>query len=268
MSKIVISTSSFGIDNNPPLQLLLKAGMHIVSNSFGRKLTEEEVTKLLGEDTVGMIAGIEPLTEHVFASSSNLRVVSRCGAGLDSVDLEAAKRHNIAVTNTPEAPSQAVAELTLGLILSALRRICQTDRQLRAGEWPRMQGQLLAAQVVGIIGLGHIGRRVARLCQSFGAEVVSHDPHIDQSPDGVTLLPLEKLLAESDIISLHLPYSTSTHHLLDAESFARMKTGAILVNAARGGLVDESALEEALNSGKLGMAALDVFEQEPYLDHS
>ena len=265
MSKIVISTSSFGVDSNPPLQLLLKAGMHIASNSFGRKLTEEEVAKLLGEDTVGMIAGIEPLTEHVFASSSNLRVVSRCGAGLDSVDLVAAKRHNIAVTNTPEAPSQAVAELTLGLILSALRRICQTDRQLRAGEWPRMQGQLLAAQVVGIIGLGHIGRRVAGLCQSFGAEVVSHDPHIDQSPDGVTLLPLEKLLAESDIISLHLPYSTASHHLLDAESFARMKTGAIVINAARGGLVDEFALEEALNSGKLGMAALDVFEQEPYL---
>ncbi|TSA53221.1 MAG: hydroxyacid dehydrogenase [Nitrosomonadaceae bacterium] len=264
MSKLVISTSSFDVDNNPPLQRLLKAGMQIVSNSHGRKLTEEEISVLLGTDTVGMIAGIEPLTENVFASASSLRVVARCGAGLDSVDLAAAQRHNIAVSNTPEAPSQAVAELTLGLMLAALRRICQTDRQLRAGEWPRMQGQLLAAQVVGIVGLGHIGRRVARLCQAFGAEVVAHDPYITQSADGITLLPLEKLLTQANVISLHLPYGTGTHHLLDAAAFACMQPGAIVINAARGGLVDETALGEALTSGKLAMAALDVFEQEPY----
>lgn len=264
MSKLVISTSSFDVDNNPPLQRLLKAGMQIVSNSHGRKLTEEEISGLLGSDTVGMIAGIEPLTENVFASASSLRVVARCGAGLDSVDLAAAQRRNIAVSNTPEAPSQAVAELTLGLMLAALRRICQTDRQLRAGEWPRMQGQLLAAQVVGIVGLGHIGRRVARLCQAFGAEVVAHDPYITQSADGITLLPLEKLLAQANVISLHLPYGSGTHHLLNAAAFARMQPGAIVINAARGGLIDEAALGEALASGKLAMAALDVFEQEPY----
>jgi len=264
VSKLVISTSSFDVDNNPPIQRLVKAGMHIVSNSQGRKLTEEEVTGLLGTDTVGMIAGIEPLTERVFASASNLRVVSRCGAGLDSVDLAAAQRYNITVSNTPEAPSQAVAELTLGLMLAALRRICQTDQRLRTGEWPRMQGQLLAAQLVGIVGLGHIGRRVARLCQAFGAEVVAYDPYISQSLDGVTLLPLEKLLTEADVISLHLPYGPGTHHLLDTAAFARMKSGAVVINAARGGLIDETALGEALTSGKLGMAALDVFEQEPY----
>ena len=264
MSKLVISTSSFDVDNNPPLQRLLKAGMQIVSNSHGRKLTEEEISGLLGADTVGMIAGIEPLTENVFASASSLRVIARCGAGLDSVDLAAAQRRNISVSNTPEAPSQAVAELTLGLMLAALRRICQTDRQLRTGEWPRMQGQLLAAQVIGIIGLGHIGRRVARLCQAFGAEVVAHDPYITQSTDGITLLSLEKLLAQANVISLHLPYGSGTHHLLDAAAFARMQPGAVVINAARGGLVDETALGEALTSGKLAMAALDVFEQEPY----
>jgi len=264
VSKLVISTSSFDVGNNPPLQRLLKAGMQIVSNCYGRKLTEEEISGLLGTDTVGMIAGIEPLTENVFASANSLRVVSRCGAGLDSVDLVAAQRHNIAVSNTPEAPSQAVAELTLGLMLAALRRICQTDRQLRASEWPRMQGQLLAAQVVGIVGLGHIGRRVARLCQAFGAEVVAHDPYITQSPDGITLLPLEKLLTQANVISLHLPYGSGTHHLLDAATFARMQPGTVVINAARGGLVDETALGEALASGKLAMAALDVFEQEPY----
>ena len=264
MSKLIISTSSFDVDNNSCLQHLINSGMHIAGNSYKRKLTENEIIELLGEDTIGMIAGIEPLTERVFASAKGLKVVSRCGAGLDSVDLTAAKLRDISVFNTPEAPAQAVAELTMGLMLAALRRICQTDRLLRATEWPRMQGQLLAAQTVGIIGLGHIGRRVARLCQAFDARVVAHDPYIDPASHGVESASLEKLLAEANVISLHLPYGTDTHHLLDAKMFARMKPDTIIINAARGGLIDETALDEALISGHLGMAALDVFEQEPY----
>jgi D-3-phosphoglycerate dehydrogenase / 2-oxoglutarate reductase len=264
MSKLVISTSSFDVDHNPHIQHLLQEGMHIAGNSYGRKLTEDEAIELLGTDAIGMIAGIEPLTERVFASAKSLKVVSRCGSGLDSVDLAAAKRYGIAVLNTPEAPAQAVAELTMGLMLSALRRICQTDRLLRAGEWPRMQGQLLAAQVVGIVGFGRVGRRVARLCQAFNAEVVAHDSYVEQSLQGIKLMPLEKLLAEADVITLHLTYDADTHHLLDAEAFARMKPGAVVINTARGGLIDEIALAEALISGQLGAAALDVFEQEPY----
>lgn len=264
MSKLVISTSSFDVDNNPHLQHLVKAGMNIVGNSFKRKLTEDEIIELLGQDTVGMIAGIEPLTERVFMSAKSLKAISRCGAGLDNVDLTAAKRQDIAVFNTPEAPAQAVAELTMSLILAALRRICQVDQLLRADRWSRMQGQLLAAQLVGIIGLGHIGRRVAKLCRAFDARVVAHDPYIDPTSHEVELVPLKKLLAEADVISLHLPYGANTHHLLDAKAFARMKPGSIIINAARGGLIDEIALDEALISGHLGMAALDVFEQEPY----
>ena len=264
MSKLVISTSSFDVDNNSCLQHLINSGTHIVGNSYKRKLTENEIIELLGKDTIGMIAGIEPLTERVFASAKGLKVVSRCGAGLDSVDLPAAKLRDISVFNTPEAPAQAVAELTMGLMLAALRRICQTDRLLRATEWPRMQGQLLVAQIVGIIGLGHIGRRVARLCQAFDARVIAHDPYIDPTSHGVESVSLEKLLAEANVISLHLPYGTDTHHLLDTKTFARMKPDTIIINAARGGLIDETALDEALISGHLGMAALDVFEQEPY----
>lgn len=264
MSKLVISTSSFNVDNNPPLQHLLEKGMKITGNSYGRKLTEEETIELLGTDTVGMIAGIEPLTERVFASAKSLKIVSRCGSGLDSVDLAAAKRHGIAVINTPEAPAQAVAELTMSLMLAALRRICQIDRLLRIGEWPRTQGQLLAAQSVGIIGLGRVGGRVARLCQAFDAKVVAHDSYVKQSPQGIELVSLEKLLAETDIISLHLTYDANTHHLLDRKAFARMKPGAIVINTARGGLIDETDLAEALASGQLGAAALDVFEEEPY----
>ena len=264
MSKLVISTSSFDVENNACLDHLINSGMHIVGNSYKRKLTEDEIIELLGKDTIGIIAGIEPLTERVFSSAKNLKVISRCGAGLDNVELTAAKLHGISVFNTPEAPAQAVAELTMGLMLAALRRICQTDRLLRANEWPRMQGQLLAAQTVGIIGLGRIGKRVARLSQAFDARVISHDPHIDPASHGVESVYLEELLAEANVISLHLPYITDTHHLLDTKSFARMKPGSIIINAARGGLIDETALNEALISGHLGMAALDVFEQEPY----
>ena len=264
MSKLVISTSSFDVEGNSSLNHLVNSGMHIVRNSYKRKLTEDEAIELLGEDTIGMIAGIEPLTERVFSSAKNLKIVSRCGAGLDSVELAAAELRGISVFNTPEAPAQAVAELTMGLMLAALRRICQTDRLLRISEWPRMQGQLFAAQTVGIIGLGHIGKRVARLSQAFDARVIAHDPHIDPTSHGVESVSLEELFAEANVISLHVPYTTDTHHLLDAKSFARMKPGSIIINAARGGLIDETALDEALISGHLGMAALDVFEQEPY----
>lgn len=264
MNKLVISTSSFDVQNNHPLQQLIKEGMHVAQNSYGRKLTEAETIALLGEDTVGMIAGIEPLTEHVLRSAKKLKVISRCGAGLDNVDLDAAKGRGITVLNTPEAPAQAVAELTMGLLLTALRQICQTDRLLRAGQWPRTQGGLLAAQQVGIIGLGRVGRRVARLCQAFGAEVAAHDSYVEQSSQGVRLVSLEELLDKADIVSLHLTYDPQTHHLLDKEAFARMKRGAIVINTARGGLIDEAALADALLSGQLSAAALDVFEQEPY----
>lgn len=264
MNKIVISTSSFDIANNPPIQRLIEAGFEVVTNPYKRKLSEDEIISLLGQDTIGLLAGIEPLTERVLTSTHQLKVISRCGTGLDSVDLAAAKRHNVAVFNTPEAPAQAVAELTLGLMLATLRQIGLIDRKLRDGEWPRTQGHLLAAQTVGIVGLGHIGRRVARLCQAFEATVVAHDPYLSQTQQGVSSMPLEQLLAESDIVTLHIPYSADTHHLLNKAAFSRMKSGAIIINAARGGLVDEAALYDALLAGHLKGAALDVFEQEPY----
>ena len=264
MSKVIISTSSFDFDHNVAVQYLLHEGIAVSGNPHGRKLTEDETIALLGEDTVGMIAGIEPLTERVFSSARNLKVISRCGSGLDSVDLAAAQRHGIAVLNTPEAPAQAVAELAMGLILSALRLICQTDRQLHEGTWPRTQGRLLAAQRVGIVGLGRVGRRVARLCQAFEAKVVAHDSFVKESPEGVEMVPLDKLLEEVDIVSLHLTYDADTHHLLNRNTLASMKPGSVVVNTARGGLIDEIALAEALTSGHIGAAALDVFEEEPY----
>jgi len=264
MTQLVISTSSFDMENNPHIQYLIQQGMAVVGNPYKRKLTEDEIIELLNQDTVGLIAGVEPLTARVFASAKTLKVVSRCGTGLDSVDLKAAQQHHVAVFNTPAAPAQAVAELTLGFILAALRQICQTDRMLRDGKWPRTQGQLLAAQTVGIIGLGHIGQRVAQLCQAFGAEVIAYDPYLKQPLPNVKLTTFEQLLGEADIVSLHLPYSADVYHLIDANALSDMKPGAIVINAARGGLIDETALDEVLNNGKLSAAALDAFEQEPY----
>ncbi|MGG7054764.1 phosphoglycerate dehydrogenase [Nitrosomonas sp. ANs5] len=265
MSKIVISTSSFDLDSNPALQRLRAQGINLTSNPHGRKLTEDEILTLLGNDTVALLAGVEPLTERVLtAAAGSLRVIARCGTGLDNVDLAAASRLHIKVLNTPAAPAQAVAELTLGLILCSLRQICQTDRLIRQGKWPRTQGRLLAGKTVGIIGCGHIGQRVARLCLAFDAHVIAHDPYQQQMPEGVTALPLETLLQQADLVSLHLPYSAKVHHLLNAHTIARMKPGAILINTARGGLIDEDVLHHALETGHLGAAALDCFEQEPY----
>ncbi len=264
MSKIVISTSSFDLDHNPVIQNLRSRGISVIGNPHQRKLTENEIIDLLGNDAIALLAGVEPLTERVLTAAGTLRVIARCGTGLDNVDQEAARRLNIYVSNTPEAPAQAVAELTLGLMLDCLRRINRTDRFIRRGEWPRAQGRLLAARTVGIIGLGHIGQRVARLCQAFGAKIIAHDPYLQQMSTGIELVPLTVLLEQADLVTLHLPYSTAVHHLLDADAITRMKPGAILINTARGGLVDEIALREALDSGHLDAAALDSFEQEPY----
>ena len=264
MSAFVISTSSFDIDNNPAIQHLLQKGMRAIPNPYRRKLTEDEIIGLLDSGAVGLIAGIEPLTERVFNSSQNLKIISRCGTGLDSVDLTAAKNHGITVLNTPEAPAQAVAELTMGMILASLRQIRQIDQSVRRGEWPRIQGRLLGAQIVGIIGMGFIGRRVAGLCRTFGATVIAHDPYASQIPVDIELMNLKQVLTTADIISLHTSYTPETHHILDAHAFSLIKPGSIVINAARGGLIDESALLAALQSGQISAVALDVFEQEPY----
>lgn len=264
MSKIVVSTSSFDFEHNPTIQRLRSLGFTVIGNPHRRKLTEDEIIDLLGTDTTALLAGVEPLTKRVLANAKALRVIARCGTGMDSVDLHAAQQQNIKVSNTPEAPAQAVAELTLGLMLDCLRQIHHTDRSVRQGEWPRTQGRLLAARTIGIVGLGHIGRRVAKLCQAFGAKVIAHDPHLQQTPDNIELVTLNTLLEQADIVTLHLPYTTDVHHLIDATAITRMQPGTIFINAARGGLVDEIALCAALNSGHIEAAALDSFEQEPY----
>lgn len=264
MPKVLITTSSFNVAAADSLALLRQAGFEIATNPHGRKLGEDEVAGLLGDDVVGMIAGTEPLTRRVLSGARGLKIVSRCGIGLDSVDLAAAAELGIEVTNTPDAPSAAVAELTLGLMLDQLRRISQADRQIRAGQWKPLMGGLLAARTVGIVGYGRIGRRVARLARAFGARVLAADA-ADVAADGVAeASALEPLLAQADFVTLHMPSQKGAGHFLDAQRIGMMKRGAVLVNTARGDLVDEAALALAIRDGHLGGAALDTYEKEPY----
>jgi D-3-phosphoglycerate dehydrogenase len=195
---------------------------------------------------------------------SRLKVISRVGIGLDNVDLIEARARGIAVTYTPDAPSPAVAELTIGLMLSLLRGIHTANPGAHAGKWQRIMGRRLAQVTVGIIGAGRIGGRVVNLLRSFGARILAHDIAPDRSMEGVEWVGLPELLAQADVISIHVPLTARTLGLIGETELAAMKSDAVLINTARGGIVDEAALAGALRARRLGGAAIDVFRVEPY----
>jgi len=264
--KVFISTSSFAEYDKSPVRLLESNGFEVVLNPYGRKLKLEEVATL-AKGCVGIIAGTEPLTEEVLRQLPDLNAISRCGTGLDNVDVGAARKRGIAVRTTPDAPTQAVAELTVALILNVLRRINFMDRQVRSGAWSKEMGRLLSGKTVGIIGLGRVGRRVTKLSRSFGVKILASELKPDKKwaeKNKVSLTSLEELLRESDIVTLHIPYTKQNRNLINAKRLKIMKRGAILINTSRGGLVDEDALYQALKGGHLGGAALDAMEIEPY----
>jgi len=262
--KVQITTSSFDLNNFVESELLASANIEIALNPMKSRLTESQVTELLNDDVVGMIAGLEPLNESVLRNAKTLKIIVRCGTGLDSVDLDVARELGIDVFNTPNAPARAVAELTIGHMLNALRHISATDHSLREGSWNPTMGSLLGTKKVGLIGFGRIGKMVSELLLAFGASVQAFDPMASAKSPQVEMCDLNTLLLTSDIVSLHVPYSTSTHHLINAEALSLMKPQSILVNISRGGLIDEDALFHALTTNKIAGAALDCFEIEPY----
>ena len=263
MSKVLITTSTFSLGNFAQAKSLHDAGISLEMNPHGRRLSEDEVTELVATDVIAILAGLEPLTDRVLSNAKSLRVIARCGTGLDSVDLDAANRLGIDVFNTPDAPTQAVAELTIAHMLNSLRHISTTDSNMRSGKWTPTMGSLLATKTVGLIGVGRIGSAVAKLAQAFGARVIGFDPVVS-SHNSVELLSLDEVLNQADIVSLHVPINDQTHHIVNASAISRMKPGSIVVNVSRGGLIDESALHDALKSQHLSGAALDCFEDEPY----
>lgn len=264
---VLVTTASFCASDSGPRELLARSGLAVRENPYKRKLSTEEAMALLREHApVGLLAGLELLNARVLeACAGHLKVVSRCGAGLDTVDLETARRLGIKVYNTPEAPSQAVAELAVALILAVLRRVCEADRSLRRGEWKPLQGRLLGERSVGVVGLGRIGAKVARLVSAFGAKVLGADPGPAVStPKGVARVDLAKLLRDADVVTLHLPGNKENAPLLNKRRLGAMRPGGVLINTSRASLVDEAALLAALKSGRLAGAGLDVFEAEPY----
>ena len=259
--KVAITTSTFAQHSDEPLQLLTSRGLEYVLNPHGRALTEDEAITLL-QGCVGVAAGTEPLTRRVMDALPELKVISRCGTGMDSVDQQAAAEKGIAVRNTPDGPTLAVAELTLGYALDLMRQITRMDRDVRDGVWKKRMGNLLDGKKVGIVGFGRIGRAVARLFSAFHAEVAFADPFADDPH--YPKMDLDKLLSWADIVTLHTPKPKDNPVLLNAEKLGRMRAGTWIINAARGGLVDEGALHALLTSGHLAGAALDVFVSEPY----
>jgi D-3-phosphoglycerate dehydrogenase / 2-oxoglutarate reductase len=259
--KIAITTSSFAQFSTEPLDLLREAGIDYIINPFGRQLTEDETIEIL-KDCAGIAAGTEPLTARVINALPDLKVISRCGIGIDNVDLKAASDRNIAVRNTPDGPTLAVAELTLAYALSLLRKIPQMDREMRAGVWKKRMGNILRGKNLGIIGFGRIGKAVASVFSPLGVEVAFNDPLV--SSDKYKKMTVNDLLPWADILSLHCSKSGGECSMFGMEELSRMKPGSWIINASRGGLIEETALYGLLKSGHLAGAAIDVFKREPY----
>ena len=263
-NKIAITVSSFVEYDRTPLKHLRKKGFEVINNTFSRRLNKKETLELCRR-CIGIIAGTEIYDSDILEKLSEIKVISRCGAGVDNIDLDATKKLGIKVLNTPDVPTLAVAELTVGLILALLRKISLMDREIQGDLWKKRMGTLLSGKRVGIIGFGRIGRKVAELLKAIGAEIIYTDPNVTEKKAGIfPRVDFKELLKNSDIISLHLSYSKENYRLIGQEEFSLMKQGAFLINCSRGGIVDENALYSALKEGKLAGAALDVFEQEPY----
>lgn len=266
MSEALVSLGSFGSFSREPLMILEEAGIGYSFQPYPRRPSESEMRGLVGEARY-IIAGVEPITAKVMESAPNLRLISRVGVGLDSVDLLAARERGIQVAYTPEAPSAAVADLTIGLMASMLRSIRNVDAALREGRWERRVGRGIGDVTAGIIGVNRIGKRVARLLRAFGADILGHDvkPDLEFGAEtGIAWVEKKEIFRRADVITLHLPMSPQTENYVGQAELSLMKPDAVLVNTARGGLIDEKALAEAVEAGRIGGAALDVFADEPY----
>jgi len=267
MSKVLITTVPFGDKNRLPLEFLEDAGIEYLINPLGRKLKEDELAEMVSDFDV-VVAGTEPITEKVMSQASRLKLISRVGIGLDSVDLLAAERYGIKVSYTPDAPAPAVAELTIGLMLSLLRSVHLSNTQMHRGEWHRYFGRRIPEVTIGIIGAGRIGGRVIRRLSAFGTpRILVNDMNPDLSI--TTDLKLEwvgkeDIYQQADVISLHVPLTVHTKNMVRREQLLQIKPDAMLINTSRGGIINENDLAEVLKAGHLGGAAIDVFEQEPY----
>ncbi|MCG6947625.1 MAG: hypothetical protein LJE93_01760, partial [Acidobacteria bacterium] len=265
--KIVqIMTHPFGASGDRPRRVLEEKGWEIRYNPYDRRLKSSEVPDIV-RDAHGIIAGTEQYTPEVMEAARNLEVISRVGVGLDNIPFDICRERGIVVTFTPEAPADGAAELTVGQILNLLRKTHESDKSIREGAWNRFLGFLVREVNIGVLGVGRIGKRVVKLLSSFQPQLYGCDlvPDLEfgEAYD-LRWVEKEELFRECHLVTVHVPLNTRNHHLVGGPELEVMRPGGHLVNLARGGIVDEAALIEALSSGHLSGAALDVFEEEPY----
>lgn len=236
---------------------------------FAGKQPDEQslVTLCTRHQPVAIIVRYGRITPGIIAASSRLRVISKHGSGIDTIDVEAARSRNVAVKAATAVNAGAVAEHTWALILACTKSVTQLNARMHAGYWDKATHKSIeiGGRTLGLVGLGAIGRRVAAIGTAMGMRIVAHDPHVKTAPPDTVLTTLPELLRAADIVSLHCPLTADNRHMINRETLSQMRHGAILVNTARGGLVDETAIRDALESGCLGAAALDSFETEPPL---
>lgn len=267
MPKALITTIPFADKDLLPLQLLEKVGIDYLINPIGRKLKEDELAEMVTDFDV-LIAGTEPITEKVMSNGKNLKLISRVGVGLDSIDLLAAERRGIHVSYTPDAPAPAVAELTVGMMLTLLRHVHVANSQMHKGLWNRYFGRRISEITIGIIGMGRIGSGVIERLACFKpSKILVNDinPKIKFSPiPWIELATKEEIYQQADLISLHVPLTAQTKNMIRYENLKSMREDAIVINTSRGSIINEVDLANALNEDHLSGAAIDVFEQEPY----
>jgi D-3-phosphoglycerate dehydrogenase / 2-oxoglutarate reductase len=260
--KVAISTSSFASTDSTPLEVLEDRGVEVIQNPYGRKMTESEIVNHL-HDVDGLLAGLEPLNSNVFKRCPQLKAIARVGIGMDNVDLEAAKKSGIKISNTPDGPTNAVAEMTVGAALALARNIIPANQALHGKKWAKSIGLGLKNTTILIIGYGRIGRRAAELFKNFGSEIMICDPLVKESEinKSYRITGMQEGLQAAQIISLH---AAGDNPILTSNEFDLMKDGVVILNSARGNLIEEQALIDALDSGKVASGWLDTFPSEPY----
>jgi len=268
MKKILVTPRSVTKNGHPSLDALKEAGYQVVFSTPGCSPTEKELIELL-PGCVGYLAGVEEISAKVLDSAAELKVISRNGTGVDAVDLEAAERNGIKVCRAQGANARGVAELTFAHILTAIRSIAFSNAEMKKGAWTRRKGIELEGKTLGLVGCGKVGQQVAAFAIAFGMKVMAFDPYPDTgfSISGeFQYCSLEELLSGADIISLHCPANPAGRPFVDKALIDLMKDGVYIINTARGSLLDEEAVLEALESGKIAGVTIDAFESEPPQD--
>lgn len=265
--KVVSTSPSFAKYSQLPIDLLHEQGIDCIH--LPADISEEDFIAQAADAQAAIVA-FNTINARVLDALPQLRIICKHGVGVDNIDLAAAQARGVWVCNVPDSNKHAVADYTFALLLASARKVALADQQTKSGAWPRLFGADVHGKTLGIIGLGNIGKEVARRASGFAMRIIAHDPYPDQAfaqSQGIQLLPLEELLTEADYVTLHIGLNEATRHLLNTDRLALMKPTAHVINAARGGIIDENALFQALNNEKLGGAALDVFEEEPANQH-